>query len=720
MKIWQKLALLVAIAAMPLFVVTVVLWNTGEAERSAVRRELAGLEYTAALRAPLEHLSYHAAVSTAVLEGDAPSAAAEAALAPAIDADLAALDALDRSAGAQFATTAKLAALMRGWRDLKSKAATLSVADNLQRHAALTDAVSDLLRLVGEQSGLRSEPQAWSSYLATTLLTGIPRVAADVGQAAASGVVVVTQKNAPRVQVAVQAAAVRRGLDGLRRDFQAASLADPEPAQKLTPAFNLALTDIENWLQLTVDEAFRADASHVGAAQYCEVQRAALASVSKLQSAAAGQLLPLLETRMAAASTQNRELLAAVLAALLIVLLAGWWIYRGMGRQLNALTGLFAGIGAGNFEARAEVSGGGELAAVADSVNNLLDGTLNLNLQSGGERDRLQASIRKLLDEISVAAQGDLTVEAEVTGEATGALADSFNYLVHELRTIIGNVQATTIAVRSSAADVESTNMKLATGSQSQASRIMEASAAIDDMLVSIADVSKNAGSAAEVAEQARKNARSGSESVQKTIAGMDGIRQQVQQTAKRIKRLGEGSQEIGEIVELIGDIADRTSILALNASIQAAMAGEAGKGFAVVAEEVERLADRSTKATKKIAGLIRSIQSDTNEATAAMEETTREVVGGSALANEAGQKLAEIEAVSNRLAELIQSILMASRQQSQGSDAVARSMTDISRVTQEAASGTQGAVTAIRRLSELAEELRDSLRGFKLPQPAA
>ena len=235
-------------------------------------------------------------------------------------------------------------------------------------------------------------------------------------------------------------------------------------------------------------------------------------------------------------------------------------------------------------------------------------------------------------------------------------------------------------------------------------------------MAVSIQQVSGNAATAATVAEQALQNARTGSASVQKTIESMSGIRQQVQQTAKRIKRLGESSQEIDEIVRLIGDIADRTSILALNASIQAAMAGEAGKGFAVVAEEVERLAERSTEATKKIATHIKAIQTDTNEAIAAMEETTREVVGGSGLANEAGIKLGEIEQVSTHLAELIQSISHAAKQQTRGSESVAKSMSDISNVTQQTAAGAKQAAFSIRRLSELADELRGSLDRFKLP----
>jgi twitching motility protein PilJ len=236
-------------------------------------------------------------------------------------------------------------------------------------------------------------------------------------------------------------------------------------------------------------------------------------------------------------------------------------------------------------------------------------------------------------------------------------------------------------------------------------------------MAVSIQQVSENAALSATVGEQATANARQGAQVVQDTIGGMGRIREQVQETAKRIKRLGESSQEIGEIVQLIDDIADRTSILALNASIQAAMAGEAGRGFAVVAEEVERLAERSTQATKQIATLTRTIQGETNEAVAAMESTTREVVDGSQLANQAGQALREIENVSERLAELIQSISLASKQQARGSEALAQSMDEISEVTQQTAAGTKQAAVSISNLATLAEALRNSVSAFRLPE---
>jgi twitching motility protein PilJ len=300
--------------------------------------------------------------------------------------------------------------------------------------------------------------------------------------------------------------------------------------------------------------------------------------------------------------------------------------------------------------------------------------------------------------------------------DMTGAIADAFNQMIGELRRIIGDAQGAAIRVAMSAQQLQLATGQLAAGSEAQASQIVDTSAAVEEMAASINQVSENAAASATVAEQARANAEQGTRAVTRTIEGMGAIRDQVQETAKRIKRLGESSQEIGEIVQLIGDIADRTSILALNASIQAAMAGEAGRGFAVVAEEVERLADRATDATKRISTLIKTTQSETAEAVVAMEDTTREVVKGSALANEAGLALSEIQNVSNRLAHLIQSISDASHQQAKGSEQVSKAMHEISSHTRDTASGTKKAADSIGSLATLANGLNQSMVRFKLP----
>ena len=392
-------------------------------------------------------------------------------------------------------------------------------------------------------------------------------------------------------------------------------------------------------------------------------------------------------------------------------------VYEPMAVEAGALARVCDAVVAGDLTSRVPSPGDSEIGRAGRSLNAMLDAHMSL-VNSGQERDQMQAAVMKLLDEVSGVADGDLTIQAEVTADVTGAVADSFNVMIGQLRHIIGQVQAASRQISTAVSELRDVTETLARGSDDQAAQAVEASVAIEEMAASIHYVSENASSSAAVAEQARVNAEHGTRAVTRTIDGMKAVREQVQETALRIKRLGESSQEIGEIVELIGDIGDRTSILALNASIQAAMAGEAGRGFAIVADEVERLADRATEATKRAGMLVKATQSEMSEVMTAMEDTTREVVNRSNIANEAGVALAEIQGVSNRLAELIQAISDAAQQQARGSEQVAKSMNEMSSVTRNTAAGTKQTADAISSLGLLVDNLNASVSRFKLPSP--
>lgn len=331
-------------------------------------------------------------------------------------------------------------------------------------------------------------------------------------------------------------------------------------------------------------------------------------------------------------------------------------------------------------------------------------------------KDKNQQAILQLLDDISDLADGDLTVEATVTEDFTGTIADSINFAIAELRSLVQNVASSSEKVASSTAATRSVSLQLADSAEHQAQEIAGVSAAINEMAITIDQVSSNSAESSAVAERSVSIAKNGAQVVRNTIEGMDTIREQIQDTSKRIKRLGESSQEIGDIVSLINEIADQTNILALNAAIQAAMAGEAGRGFAVVADEVQRLAERSATATKQIAGLVKTIQTDTHEAVASMEQTTAEVVKGAELANSAGTALEEIETVSTNLAELIQDISEAAKHQATTSSHISNTMNIIQEITSQTLSGTNDTATSIGDLAEMAIEMRESVSGFILP----
>ncbi len=340
-------------------------------------------------------------------------------------------------------------------------------------------------------------------------------------------------------------------------------------------------------------------------------------------------------------------------------------------------------------------------------------------IEQASQNERNQAAILQLLDEIADLAEGDLRIHASVTENFTGAIADSINFAIDQMRGLVSNINNLSVQVSKAAGETQNTARNLASAAENQAKEIGAASQAINEMAISIDQVSSNAAESSAVAERAVEIANNGAEVVQDTIQGMDTIRGQIQETSKRIKRLGESSQEIGDIVSLINDIADQTNILSLNAAIQASMAGDAGRGFAVVADEVQRLAERSSAATKQIAALVKTIQTDTNEAVISMEQTTSEVVGGAKRAQDAGVALEEIENVSTNLAELIQTISNAARQQAVSAGHVSNTMNVIQEITAQTVNGSEQTASSIGNLAGIANEMQTSVEGFKLPEQA-
>ncbi|HLP98226.1 MAG TPA: methyl-accepting chemotaxis protein [Sideroxyarcus sp.] len=326
-----------------------------------------------------------------------------------------------------------------------------------------------------------------------------------------------------------------------------------------------------------------------------------------------------------------------------------------------------------------------------------------------------QQAILRLMNELSDLADGDLTIRATVSEDITGAIADSVNYTTDELRKLVSRVTAASQQVAKATSEAGTVTKELLKATEKQAAEIRDAGGAVELMTKSIQEVDSSAAQSSEVARRTLEVTEQGARAVQNSVSGMDGIREQIQETSKRIKRLGESSQEIGEIVDLISDITEQTNVLALNAAIQAASAGEAGRGFAVVAEEVQRLAERSAEATKQIGNLVKTIQSDTQDAVAAMEKSTQGVVDGAKLSDAAGQSLREIEKSTRDLADLVNSISVSTQVQTDMASEVANVMQEILQITEQTSQSTQRTSTAVSQLEGLATELNSSVSGFKL-----
>jgi twitching motility protein PilJ len=391
----------------------------------------------------------------------------------------------------------------------------------------------------------------------------------------------------------------------------------------------------------------------------------------------------------------------------------------------RAAAALFDGYG--SLDVTAPPAGNNGLAVALVVAAALLVGLMVIAfVRSGDERraganivqqnERNQQAILRLLDELSSLADGDLTVQATVTEDITGAIADSINYAIEALRELVTTVKDSSLLVDAAAKQTQAASQNLLRASETQVKQAAAASDSIGRVVMSIEEVSGNAERCSDVARHAVDVAHKGGEAVRRTIDGMNTIREQIQDTSKRIKRLGESSQEIGDIVELIEEIAEQTNILALNASIEASRAGESSRGFAVVADEVQKLAERSSNAARQIDVIVSTIQSDTNEAVVSMERSTTDVVGGALLAENAGAALVEIEQVSHQIASLVQNISVSTKAQNKVAAAITENMRILRQLASRTTESSASTANAIGKLSELASQLRKTVSGFRLP----
>ena len=445
--------------------------------------------------------------------------------------------------------------------------------------------------------------------------------------------------------------------------------------------------------------------------------------ISRVESPETRQLLDQVETQFLSLNDSIQSFIDAS-PSLAAVGDAGRNIQDSAGNLLqttNALSGqiseLPVSLKTRPFSTQTAIIASIVLAAALAGLALLVYRNVRSNLRETEDaNDSNQEAIIRLLDEIADLGEGDLRVKATVSEDFTGAIADAINYAIEQLRVLVSDVANTAESVSASSNETRATSIRLSEASEHQARQITEASASINQISNNLSKVSEDAEELANVAQSSVSVARNGAEVVQNTIDGMNNIREQIQDTSKRIKRLGESSQEIGDIVSLINEIADQTNILALNASIQAAMAGEAGRGFAVVADEVQGLAERAASSTKQIETLVKTIQSDTNEAVASMEQTTAEVVRGAQLANDAGSALNEIQSTSENLAKLILAIATETQDQSTNANRIVGTMSVIQDISSETLEGTTASANAVGELAEQAQALRESISDFKLP----
>ncbi len=543
-----------------------------------------------------------------------------------------------------------------------------------EAYSALDAAIAGHLADVAARSNLLRDPHIDANSLARLMTFDVPAVATDVMELHGvstmlqdKGADARAQAEARRLQLVDRSAALRLGLD-------AAFAANAGVRAQLQ---TLSGSVMKNLAELSTVTRPRADNTVAPVADWQAAAVKTLAAVEALNDAIPVEHRKLVDVRIATLKDFQWRMLG-----LIALCVAG------------ALVG-FVLLGRKLLNTARER----ELSARRDA----------------DENKRNQGAILRLMNEMGALADGDLTTKATVSEDITGAIADSVNLTVDELRTLVSGVNKTADEVTQGAAGASVVSQRLLTTASSQGEELRKAGDSVELMTQSIGEVSKSAGQSAEVARQSLVTAERGSQAVQNSIKSMNQIRDQIQETSKRIKRLGESSQEIGEIVELISDITEQTNILALNAAIQAATAGEAGRGFAVVAEEVQRLAERSSEATKQIGAIVKAIQADTQDAVAAMEKSTQGVVEGALLSDAAGSALSEIDTVTKELAERIQNIAVSTEMQVDIAREVAKSMYNSLTLTSEATMGTNETAATIKELAARARQLKASVSRFKV-----
>ena len=675
----QTLVLIALMFAVPITVLEVFVANVQSESIAFAQKELDGYRFAGPILAAASALSMHSGLSTQLLSGDAGVHTRMERAAQQVTENL-------NNAHAQAAAIAKFkvqdpfAQLTSRWNALSADVTRLTPEQSLRAHGEISERLRWVLARVGEESGLVLDPEAETYYLIIPSLQVLPAVSAALGDvraqgtlAARAGQITAEQREALARSIALAGYSLQTAGESLETAFRK----NPDSRTALGEPSKRALAGVRRILD-EANDLFRPDRPVVvDADAWFDRATQAIQGVDQLSKTIAVRATDLLDKRVASGSrerlsTQGVSLFFVVLALLGLALVGRNLVHSIRERQEHA-------------------------KMVAD------------------EYKSNQIAILRLMDEMSAIADGDLTARAQVSEDITGTIADSVNVTVAQLHKVVESINDTAVQVSSATERAQQIAGRLTEAANRQATDIEQAVGSVQLMTQSIGEVSTSADESAKVARQSLDTTERGAQAVQASVASMGQIRDQIQETSKRIKRLGESSQEIGEIVDLISDISEQTNVLALNAAIQAATAGEAGRGFTVVAEEVQRLAERSAEATKQIGALVKTIQGDTQEAVSAMESSTQGVVEGTKLSDAAGQALKEIEQVTRKLSELIQSIAVSTQMQVDIADEVRKLMHEVLGITRETTDGTHQTSRSMGDLSRLTEQLRASVQQFKV-----
>jgi methyl-accepting chemotaxis protein len=687
----QALVLIGAIFMMPIALLTYDVIDEHNKQIRFAEKELRGAEHAAVLRDMQQQLLRHRGLVDRVLGGENSELAGQAAARATLRKTITALDALDARYGGEWASKGPWAAIKASWTKLDASLGRLDVDESMSLVLAKRDVMHDwhrdifkelelLIARVAETSNLVLDPDLEVNSVSQILIFSLPTLTLDLaeiryigGNVASAGTVTTND----RLTFAIQGGLAKDQLDKVEAEMAAIFRADPALNNKIGAKYTATVASVREVLHSIALAFESADRPQVTPEDWYGLATKAVDDLYGLGDAIAPEQKKLLQTRAAVLKKDQIRTLSITTGLMLLALV----IVALLGRRLLA-----------------SIRERGERAARDAETNR-----------------RNQAAILRLMDEMGPIAAGNLTAQATVDEEITGAVADAVNATVADLRGLVAGVTDTAGHVAHGAASAQKITQQLLAAAQKQAHDIERAGGAVELITKSISEVSSSATQSAEAARKSLATAERGAGAVQSSVKSMNLIREQIQDTAKRIKRLGESSQEIGEIVELISDITEQTNVLALNAAIQAASAGEAGRGFAVVAEEVQRLAERSAEAMKQIGALVKAIQTDTHDAVAAMEKSTQGVVQGAQLSDAAGAALGEIESATRELSQLVQSIAVSTQMQVEIAREVTSGMKQTLAITEQATRGVNQTAATVADLAAHATNMKSSVARFKV-----
>ncbi len=674
----QTLVIIGLLFAVPILLLSFFTLREQNRDIELLRGQVQGQQYANAIIGLITALPLHRDLTTRLLSGDASVQAELGRAAADVRVAIREVDTLTAAYGAGLELAGLWAQLRSQWVLLESEYNTLSVVQNYDAHTRLMAGVNNFLALIGERSGLLLDPEPSTYFLVAPDTVALPAAISHLSGLRMQGYFSGRQVSATQRDIVTRTIAdARTALRTVDAQLDSAYAADRALRDALHDRGTEALDDARRLLDQaeTVFEAGQAAGVEPGL--WFTTTTEAMDRLNALHA---------IISRHAAATLADRS----------TVLERGRLFSQG----ISAVFVLFALLG---------------MLVLSRNLLRIIAARQEEARELARQNQRNQQAILRLMDEMAIIADGDLTAEAKVTEDITGAIADSVNVTVAELRKVVAGINDASEQVTAATDEAQQIATRLLSAAERQVQDISQADGTVQQMTRSITEVSETAAESAEFARSSLETTERGTRAVHESIAGMNEIRDQIQDTGKRIKRLGETTQEIGEIVDLISEITEQTNVLALNAAIQAASAGESGRGFSVVAEEVQRLAERSAEATKQIAALVKTIQADTQEAVAAMERSTVQVVEGTQLTDAAGQALQEIEELTASLAELMQSIAVSTKDQVSVAEEIRRIMREILGITGDTTAGTQRTAASVTKLASLAQELKSSVTRFRV-----